>query len=377
VTLDTIIIGGGAMGSATAYWLSKYQDSVMMLDQFDLLHHNGSSHGMSRVIRKTYDLPHFAVMMDEAYTLWENIQKETGKNVYTKTGGLNLGPESQKDLQHTIRISKERGFEHEVLDSNQLQERYPAFNCDDDYLGVYQAETGILNASSAVEMLQTQASHQGADLRGNQAVTRIRTTGDTIRVECGDKSYETKNVVISAGVWLNEHLRQFDLRVAVEAWKLTFAYWKTLKPEWYTPEKFPVFIHWADEINYGFPIHERPDFVKIAPHITEKIPKLSDYDNNNSVNHDLLDEMKRFVSKRFNQLEAVPQYAETCLYTMTKDENFIMDRLPDNDQIFVAGGFSGHGFKFTPLIGKLMADMVLENEIQYDMNHFKLENTLV
>jgi len=375
MVLDTIIIGAGAMGSAAAYWLSKYQD-VALVEQFDFLHDRGSSHGQSRVTRKTYRQDYFAEMMKTSYQLWDDIQTETQISVFQKTGGLDVGQQGNEDLAQTHNICEATELPYELLDYKELMNRHPAYCVDDDYYAIYQPDTGILNATKAVNMFQQRAARQGAQLQQHTPVTSIHPYENYIVVDTPQGSYRGKNLVITAGTWINMLLDQFDLQVQVDIWKLTFAYWRVTKPEYFSPERFPVFIHWAENDDYGFPISERPGYVKIAPHFNDLIDKTPEKDGINPVNTTLLDHLSDFIGSTFQGVSTTPEFAETCLYTMTQDENFIIDSLPDHDNIIVAGGFSGHGFKFTPLIGKLIQQMVMHEDLSHDLSPFALKHVI-
>ena len=140
------------------------------------------------------------------------------------------------------------------------------------------------------------------------------------------------------------------------------------------PKNFPVFIHWGNDYDYGFPIHEKNGYVKIAPHDNKLIEKLDFNDGNNNVNQELIDHVSNFIDNTFTGIDTSNPLIETCLYTMTENENFIIDYFPDDDNIILAGGFSGHGFKFTPLIGKILQEMTIEGESRFHLNEFKLNN---
>ena len=374
MVFDTVIIGAGAMGSATAYWLSKYQN-VALIEQFDLLHHNGSSHGESRVIRKTYRENHFSDMMNEAYTLWNDVQNETKKQVYWKIGGLDLGIEGNIDLKKTIKVCEDRELNHQILDAGELRAKYPAYSkIDDDYSAIYQEDTGILNASKSVDMFQRQAMRQGCQVIPNSPVLSIKDSGELKIIETLGNTYYAKKVIVTTGSWMNKLVNSLGYELALKIWKLSFGYYKVKDFNHFIPKNFPVFIHWGNDYDYGFPMHEKNGYVKIAPHDNKLIEKLDFNDGKNNVNQELINHVSNFIDNTFTGIDTSNPLIETCLYTMTENENFMIDYFPDDDNIILAGGFSGHGFKFTPLIGKILQEMTIEGESRFHLNEFKLNN---
>lgn len=370
---DVVIIGAGAMGSATAYYLAKAGKKVLLAEQFEFLHKKGSSHGDSRIIRKTYVSKHFSNMMDQAYLLWEEVQKEAGKSVIRKTGGLDFGPEDNEYLRDTLDICQKQGFNYEKLDTHELRVRYPMLQIPDGYIGIYQPDAGIIHAKNAVAMFQELATNHGAILQDHAKVISIDNSKNKILLDLKGEQIRTDKLIITAGGWLKYILKKININLDITVWKLSYGYYQVKDISTY--ENFPIFICMENKIFYGFPINERSNSMKIGPHYT--IETFEDADQRDfNPNPKLINQVNQFVKNRFLGIDDTPIETDTCLYTMTETEDFILDTLPSDKRIIIAGGFSGHGFKFTPLIGKIVSQLALEDEVEIDLRPFKISKFL-
>ncbi|MCE7737294.1 MAG: N-methyl-L-tryptophan oxidase [Candidatus Heimdallarchaeota archaeon] len=370
---DVIIIGAGAMGSATAYYLSKTKKRVLLLEQFHFLHKNGSSHGESRIIRRAYPEKHFADLMFHTYDLWQEIEKETGESIIYTTGGLDFGDQDNEQVKSVEDACKSVGLNYEKMDSIQLRERYPILNIPDNYTGIYQPDAGIINATKAVSMFQELAKQNGVTLIDNFKVKHINVTDSNIEIVFNSDNYTCDKLIITAGAWINSILGLFDKKIQlnIDIWKLTIAYWKVKNRTAYKPPSFPVFINWAEDHFYGFPIFEREDFIKVGPHF--KFETIDNIETKNiEPNAEVAELLTNYIQTRFREIDADPIDLQSCLYTMTEDENFIVDFHPNYSKIIIGAGFSGHGFKFTPLIGKMLSQMAINETTSYDRSKFDI-----
>jgi len=372
---EVIIIGAGAMGSATAYELAKSDVKTLLLEQFKFLHSNGSSHGDSRIIRKTYAQKHFSDMMNRSYELWEIAQNDSQMSVMKSSGGLDFGKIGNENLEKTIEICRISNVEFEELNAVQLRTKYPMLKIPDDFKGIYQKDAGILNATESVAMFQILAKKYGATLIDNMKVISINEANNQVQILTKGREFTADKVIITAGSWINKILTQFSLEVDVKIWNLSIGYYQTSKIQEYS--KFPIFICWEeDETYYGFPINEKPDALKIGPHFTLDV--VQDIDNRNkNPDQELLGKVSSFIERRFNGIKLEPNEIDVCLYTMTDTEDFIIDFLPEKNNILIAAGFSGHGFKFTPLIGEILAKLISGEESPFDLSHFQINNFLI
>lgn len=222
-------------------------------------------------------------------------------------------------------------------------------------------------------MFQELAKQNGATLIDNSKVKNINVTNTTIEITVNNEKFNCDKLIITAGAWINSILSLLEKRIQlnIEIWKLTIAYWKVKNNEDYMPPNFPVFINWAKEHFYGFPIFERENYVKIGPHF--KFETIDDIENKNiEPNPEVTKLLTKYVQNRFKKIDASPIDVQSCLYTMTEDENFIIDFHPNYSNIIIGAGFSGHGFKFTPLIGKMLSQMAIGKTTSYDRFKFDI-----
>ncbi len=364
---DVIVIGAGAMGSSAAYQLSKNM-RVLLLEQFAFGHTNGSSHGESRIIRLTYEQDYFVSMMYKAYAAWDRIRESTERNFIHKKGGLDFGPPDSPRLLQTIKSIEKIGIKFERLNAKEMRGRFPNFNIPGGYIGIYQPDAGILNPDEVLPFLQNQAKAQGCTMKDEEEVLSIQRLREGIKVITSKGEYTSKKVVITAGAWLKNIAEDLGIKLGyLQIWQVAFMYFKQRESV-----DSPIFICWEEPVFYGFPEFEKDGYVKIAPHFSNKI--IDDISKRDpEVNSELVKLTTKFAERMFPGLNPTPEFSERCLYTITPDDNFIIDYHPKNKNILFCGGFSGHGFKFTALIGEVVRDLILTGESDVNLEHFKIK----
>jgi monomeric sarcosine oxidase len=372
-----IIVGAGIMGSATAHKLSKTRKKILLLEQFPIQHNNGSSHGQTRIIRQTYTEIHFSELMKSAYRLWNNFEKEIGERLILRTGGIDFGSENSENLNKTVETCKKLGIPYQEFNNRELKAKFPMFQLSDEYFGIVQESSGIILANKSLSSFQNRAIKNNVKVAKNEKVIRIKIGTSKIIVETTKDKYQTEKLVLTSGMWTNLNLEPTGIKLDLNIWKLSFAYWPVTEVDIFSPERFPIFIAWEEDPIYGFPLIEQQSAIKIAPHFT--------FDNNlsppiieNVPNESLISRVGNYIDKNFKFVKSTPLDSQTCYYTMTKDENFILDFHPDSDQIVIGAGFSGHGFKFAPLIGEILGDLVLnQKSTKFDIDPFSIKSHLI
>lgn len=384
-TYDVIVVGAGIMGSCTTYQVAKRGKSVLLLEQYDFLHHRGSSHGESRTIRVTYPELYYTKMMKEAYHLWEEAENEAGYMVYHQTGQLDFGPHDSESLLSVVSNLAEENIEHQVLTHQEFKARFSSVAVPDDSLIVYTKQGGIVRASKAVAMFQSLALRHGATLRDRAKLVRISPHwklsdgSDGVLVATSRGAALGRSCILAAGAWTPQIVRELSgLQIPVEPLHTTIAYWEVIDsdPDVLSATKgFPVFADYGEPYVYGTPSIEYPGLIKVSVHSGTPCDP-----NKRVVAPDfelLRKEVSPWLASRFEgrvKSEA-PVMAEGCMYSMTPDEDFILDFLPLSSGkgqegkngspelhycgILFAAGFSGHGFKMGPLVGRVMADLAL------------------
>lgn len=354
---DIIVIGAGGVGSATAYHCARDGKRVLLLEQFTIGHKRGSSHGESRVIRYTHNKLEHADQMPATYNLWWALERDSGAQLLTMTGGLYIAQEGESWMTNAAEVLEKLNFPHRTLRGEEFRSAYPQFNFPSDWYGIEQEHSGILAPSRSVAVMVSEAVKHGATVRELSPVAGVTPEqgGAVVRLESGE-TFNADRVIICAGPWASRFLGKlvkFDIPLRVTPQQV--AYFPVTDVAAYTLGRFPLFIVSTDPyFFYGFPIHERPGTIKIS---LENTVSVINPDELREIQPELLAELSKVVGEFMNGVETTPVHVEPCLYTETPTHDFIIDRHPEYPQIVFGAGFSGRGFKHTIAVGRLLADL--------------------
>ncbi len=366
---DTIIIGAGGMGSASAYHLAKIGADVLVLEQFQRGHKFGSSHGETRIIRFFYDKPFYAELMKTAYSEWRGLESASNKQLLFTTGSVNLGENGDSYMQSLKQSLDVTDVDCEWWEQIQLSERFPQFSVSDNMDILWQKDTGFLYASECVLTHLQLAEQHGATVLENTRVIKIDWQTDFPTVHTADKQFQGRKIVLTAGAWTSYLLRELNLPLSVT--KQQVCYYKPADTALFQPNHFPVFteITKSGEFVYGIPFFGE-NGVKVARHGlgTNVLPDTCD----RTPDADYIQRMDRYVNERIPSLGKTVS-AEVCLYTETPDEDFIIDTHPQCPNLLIAAGFSGHGFKFCSLVGRIMSELVSRGKTDFDISPFRIK----
>jgi sarcosine oxidase len=354
VTPDAIVVGLGAMGSATAYHLARRGQRVLGFDAFPRGHTQGSSHGESRIIRLAYfEHPNYVPLLRRAYAVWDATQHEARRELLRMTGGVFVGRPGSALVDGSLLSARTHHLPHELLDPDQIRGRVPVFRPHPDEVAVYESSAGVLFPERCIEAHLDLATWGGADLRHGEPVQGWTATSNGVEVRTASGRYAADRLVLTAGAWLSKLLP--DLPLAPERIPVTW-FQPRREPERFTADRFPVFI-WDTgvEVFYGSPHLDWPG-VKVGRHHQGQ---LCDPDTVERTATDT-DEapLRAFVRDRIPDLDGPTASRVVCLYTNTPDEHFLIDHHPTWPNVVFAGGFSGHGFKFASVVGEILADLV-------------------
>jgi sarcosine oxidase len=357
---DVIVVGLGAMGSAAAAHLARRGVRVLGLEAFPRGHALGSSHGESRVIRLAYwEHPDYVPLLHRAYALWHELEEASGKKLLIQTGGLFIGARDSMLVQGTLDSVRQHALAHQMLDADEVRREHPLLQVRDSDVAIYENPAGLLLPELCVEAHAALAEAAGAELRYEEPVTDWAAEGTGVSVTTSAGRYSAERLVITAGAWLNRVVK-LDLPLRPERVPM---FW--LQPgvalDAFTPERFPVWLWDTGEpgLFYGFPHLNWPG-VKLARHhsgvacdpetLQREIQPADEAP------------IRSFVSRYIPALDGPVLHARACMYTNTPDEHFVVDRHPAFDNVTYAGGFSGHGFKFSTVIGEVLADLALTGQ---------------
>lgn len=368
---DVIIVGLGAMGSAAAYHLAKSGLRVLGLDRFRPPHNFGSSHGLTRIIREAYfENPLYVPLVQRAYELWADLEKESGQHLLLKTGGLMIGPRDGALVAGASRSAQEHQLAHEILTSTDLAEKFPLFKVQDNPAAVWEPRAGILYPERAIQTHLDLAVKLGADLHFNEPVRKWEPLGKCVRIFTDSDFYTGNHLVLSPGAWMTSLLPAQHLPLTVER-QVLFWFRPAAHLELFQPDRLPIFIrqYAHDRFFYGFP--DLGDGVKVAFH-----HQGGRIDPNalaqEKVAQNEIDEMRGVLSKYMPDANGDLRSTAVCMYTNAPDEHFVLDYHPDFPQVVVASPCSGHGFKFSPAIGELIATMIQREQPRFNLDLFRL-----
>jgi sarcosine oxidase len=374
-SFDTIIVGLGGMGSAAACHLAGRGQRVLGLDQFTPPHDQGSSHGQSRVIRQAYyEDPAYVPLLLRAYELWRQLESDAGKELLTLTGGLMLGAPDSGVVAGSLRSAKQHGLPHELLDAREIRKRFPQFNPGPDDVALYEKNAGGVRPEEAVRAHLGLAARGGAALEFETKVTAWAATHERVRVTTDRGDFEAGQLVISAGPWAGKLLVDLGLPLRVER-QVQFWFEPAGGLEPFLPDKFPIWISETKEGThpYGLPaLDGARGGVKVALHHGGKNPACPPEAIDRSVSEEEIALARRSVSALLPALNGRCLRAVTCMYTNTPDEHFLIDRHPRHAQVLIVSPCSGHGFKFCPVIGEIVADLVAQGKTRHDLSPFRL-----
>jgi sarcosine oxidase len=370
---DVIVIGLGSMGSTAAYQLAKRGQRVLGLEQFGPAHDLGSHHGGSRIIRQSYfEDPAYVPLLLRAYELWDEIERESGEEILTITGGVMMGPPESLTVTGSIESSKQWNLNYEVLDAADIRKRFPVFTPSPNTLGLYEEKAGFVRPERSVYSHLLQAEKYGAELRFFESVLswEAHPSGEGVRVVTNNGTYEAGKLVISAGAWAPQMLKDLGISLQVERHiQMFFEPTEGIEP--FRIGKQPIFIWEADDYVqlYGFPSSgiggegaKVAFFRKGQPCTPETIDRI--------VHDHEVEMMREYLAQGLPQLNGRFLQGKTCMYTNTPDEHFVISEHPNHPQVAIAAGFSGHGFKFASVVGEILADIVTDGKTNHPIDLF-------
>ena len=340
--VDHVVIGAGVMGSATARALAKAGRKVVLLEQFRFGHKRGSSHGRARIFRLSYPDETYVRMAQEALDLWRDLEREAGTEILRTTGGLDVGSHID-DNGAALRAC---GVDHELIDGATASNRFPEVRIATDVPVLFQRDSAVIAADAAIASFISSAMDASADAHEERQVVRIHERPSSVVVRTPGGDFEADSVVVTVGPWAGKLLGSIGIELPVKPTRETVSYFHM------DTSALPTFVEWGEPSIYALASSNQG--VKVGEHIAGPV---ADPDDDQPVNDASIERIKAWVTERFPTAEPRPHFSETCFYTNTDDERFILER---HRNIVVGSACSGHGFKFAPLIGKRLAELALD-----------------
>ncbi len=375
---DVIVIGTGSMGSAACYQSAARGARVLGLDQFPVVPHDQGSHaGQSRIIRKAYfEHPDYVPLLERAYQRWNQLQALSGEQLYFKTGLLYCGPKDHEVIRGVKKAADK--YSIELKNISRDTSAFPFFNLKKEDEMLLEPDAGFLLPEKAIAVLLKEAAKKGAELKTSAKVLEWKKEAGTIKVVTETDTFYSRKLIITAGAWAGKIIQ--DSRVPLKITRQVVVWVKPGSPDSFLPSSFPCWMIASDDfkgVYYGFPYlagekFPGPEGLKFALHYPAEA---ADPDNvNREISTDELQGIIDGLKKYFPAVGGKLVTYKTCLYANTPDEHFIIDQLPGYDgDVVIACGFSGHGFKFVPVIGEILADMALEGKTELPIDFLRLK----
>jgi monomeric sarcosine oxidase len=370
MNFDAIVIGAGAMGSAAAYHLARKGHKTLLLEQFSLDHQFGSSYGHSRIIRYAYDHPAYIEMARLVFPMWGELESESGEDLLQTTGGLDAGRLDWPHFVATRDSMRQMNISFEELSPADVSRHFPQFRLDEDMIGLFQPDAGLVRPSRTVKTLVQLAKKHGADFVDDCPVTRIDTVQSGVTVHTANDTHQAERLVVCAGSWAKTLLESVGLNLPLQATRNQLLFFDAGDVAYDVPQ-MPIYIFWDEFTYYGIGGTDGTGF-KCAQHKIDMpvLPDAVDRSHNPAYEARVREFLKRHIPA---MAERPMTESRVCLYTMTPDEHFVIDRHPEYAHIAIGAGFSGHGFKFSPLIGQMLAQLVCGEVVTGDVSLFRAD----
>jgi sarcosine oxidase len=367
---DVVVCGLGATGSAALYGLARRGVRVLGLERFAPGHDLGSSHGETRIIRLGYfEHPSYVPLLRTAYARWRAIETAAGRQLLHVTGIAEIGPPGGTLVAGTLASIAQHALPHEILAAPELMQRFPAFRVPPDYVGVLQPDGGFLEAEPSIDAMVGLARAEGAAVRLGETIREIAPVARGVLITTDRGVVEAGVAIVALGAWVKALLP--NLPAPIRITRQVMAWLEPLDPAPLSHGRLPVFLLESRHgIHYGFPPFGSAAIKVAKHHHRDQAVDPDAHDRTVTAEDEML--IRAAVAEHLPAANGRLIKAKTCLYTMTPDGDFIIDRLPGAAQIVVASPCSGHGFKFASAIGEILADLATAGATRHDISRFAL-----
>lgn len=369
-SFDCIVLGVGGFGSSTLYHLARAGVTVLGLDRFPVPHDRGSSHGETRIIRKAYfEHPDYVPLLLRSYQLWEQLERESGRDLLHQIGLLLNGPTDGECIAGCRLAARLHKLTVEEFTLDEARRRFPGFRFPEDSAVIVEPDAGYLRVEDGVRTFAERAVAQGATLRTEEEVRSWSSDGRRVRVTTDRGEYEAGHLVVTAGAWAGPLLA--DLSLPLEVVRKVVTWHRVNSNEYDVAAGTPAYyFELADGHFYGFPSLDNRT-LKVAEHTGgQQVADPLTVDR--SLRLEDQQRIGRFLRRHLPRVEPTAERHSVCLYTLTPDQHFIVDRHPAWPNVLFGAGFSGHGFKFTPVIGETLCELVTKGGTRHPVEFLSL-----
>lgn len=363
---DVAVVGLGVLGSGAAYYAARKGAKVIAFEQFELGHVRGASHDTSRIVRTSNFAPEYVAFAKSAYKDWAELEKVTGYEMLTTTGGvIFFAPDSPTQASDFTRSLDNQDIPYEVLDSQEVKRRWPQFDIPDSVSTIYTADSGIAHAAKTVSTLQSLARSNGAILKDNTPVDRVtpQTSGGIV-IETLKGQFQASKIILATDAWINTLLAPLSVHLPLSVMQEQVTYFKPSDVADFETDRFPVWIWQGSECFYGFPCYGEPTIKAGRDHSNNFMtPKQRTFVHSPQLLEQLTSFMKGFIPDKDRQ----PLRTVTCQYSITPDRQFIISPLENHPDIIVGLG-AAHAFKFAPAFGRVLAELAVDGRTNEDIS---------
>jgi sarcosine oxidase len=357
---DAIVLGIGGVGSAALMHLARRGLNVLGIDRFVPGHDRGSSHGQSRIIRQAYyEHPDYVPLVLRAFELWRDLEDRSGETLYYQTGLVQVGPPQGEVIRGVRESARRHGLEIENLPPRDAMARFPGFHVKSSHEAVFERRAGYLLVERCVEAHARQAQKLGAELHTDETAVAWRPQGQGVAVDTDRAAYSADRLIIAGGAWSGQLLS--DLGISLEVRRKPLLWFRTRSDVYRADRGCPAFLYDLDDrCFYGVPQID-PAGIKVAEH-TRGTTVADPLAVNRQIDQDDIEPVAHFVAHYLNEATTQCTDHTVCMYTMTPDAHFVVDRHPQHPQVAFAAGLSGHGFKFTCVLGEVLSQLAVDGQ---------------
>lgn len=367
---DTIVIGAGSMGMAAGYFLSKQGVKTLLIDAHNPPHDVGSHHGETRTIRHAYgEGKQYTPLVLRAQELWYELERQSNRKLFFQTGVLGIGEQGSPFIDQTIASAKEYSLPINVLRAKEVRKNWPGILIPESFVGCFETHGGVLLSEECVRAYKQLALNHKANLITDTAVEEIRFFNDGVKVYTKHDAYYAEKLIVTAGAWTGKLLQ--SLLLPLQPLRKTIAWIEPDEPLFSYPNFPAFFFDLNTQLYYG-----TPDFngggIKIGRHDSGQVV---DPDKINRTfgaygqdTGDIIEFLHQFMPAAMGEIKI----GRVCIYTRTPDEHFIIDRHPEYPHVIIGAGFSGHGFKFSSVVGEILSQLSMTGETEHDISIFSL-----
>ncbi len=357
------------MGSSLAYHLSQRGVKTLVLERFKLNHKNGSSHGKSRIIRTAYaEHPAYVPLVQRAFALWRELEKKSGEELLVMTGGLMIGRSDSSLVKGVLRSAREHNLQCDSLQPREIQEQFSVFKLGGEEVGIYERNAGELFPEKCITTNKRLAEGDGAEFHFEEPLVSWDSHGGTVEVRTTRETYRASKMAFTSGPWLSSHVSDLKLPLRTER-QVMFWFQPRTNRKLFIPGKMPIFIWELPDAREFYGVPDRGEGVKVAQSHGGALSPPDAVDRRISTGDELV--VRDFVRSHIPAADGRIVSSTTCIYTNSPDGHFIIDFHPRRKNVVIVSPCSGHGFKFSSVIGEIVANLLTKGRTEFDLSLFR------